>query len=295
MAIAVQSPRDARAPKDEREHLIDLKATRTAFYVLFGGALLSIFTMHFRVNVWTLSQFVLFSIVVAELVKFASQIVLFRRGLLTWVAARFATRIRDLRFNQARDDAAGARRSHRRHAPDGQRHRAREVLARRSRSRFRSRRCSTCRSIRSSSTRKQRGEAMMDFFRYDFDYAWPWTYGHLIAAIVFAALGGVAYWLRWTRLTIVAGVLALWGLCGAYHHPRPASFQPPGRAANRTIPAVWIRPRARRRRGLGAIDVDGAALQTARDGRRARSIHRLLRHRRQHTGSTASECAGGRC
>jgi hypothetical protein len=80
VAIAAQSPRDARAPKDEREHLIDLKATSSAFYVLFGGALLSIFTMHFRVNVWTLSQFVLFSIVVAELVKFISQIVLFRRG-----------------------------------------------------------------------------------------------------------------------------------------------------------------------------------------------------------------------
>jgi len=80
VAIAVQSPRDARAPKDERENLIDLKATRSAFYVLFGGALLSIFTMHFRVNVWTMSQFVLFSIVVAELVKFASQVVLFRRG-----------------------------------------------------------------------------------------------------------------------------------------------------------------------------------------------------------------------
>jgi hypothetical protein len=80
LAIAFQSPRDARAPKDERENLIDLRATRTAFYVLFGGALLSIFTMHFQVNVWMLSQFVLFSIVVAELVKFASQIILFRRG-----------------------------------------------------------------------------------------------------------------------------------------------------------------------------------------------------------------------
>ena len=37
VAIAVRSPRDARAPKDEREVLIDLKATRTAFYVLFAG------------------------------------------------------------------------------------------------------------------------------------------------------------------------------------------------------------------------------------------------------------------
>ena len=36
--------------------------------------------MHFRVTLWMLSQFVLFSIVVAELVKFTRQIVLFRRG-----------------------------------------------------------------------------------------------------------------------------------------------------------------------------------------------------------------------
>jgi hypothetical protein len=81
IAIAIQSPRDARAPKDEREILIDLRATRVAFYVLFGGALMSIFTMHFRVTVWILSQFVLFSIVIAELVKFASQILFYRRGI----------------------------------------------------------------------------------------------------------------------------------------------------------------------------------------------------------------------
>ena len=81
IAIAVQSPRDARAPKDEREMLIDLMATRMAFYVLFAGALFAIFTMHFRFNVWQLSQVMLLAIVIAELVKFARQIVLFRRGL----------------------------------------------------------------------------------------------------------------------------------------------------------------------------------------------------------------------
>jgi hypothetical protein len=80
IAVAIQSPRDAEAPSDERDNLIDLRATRVAFYVLFGGALISIFTLHFPVNVWTLSQFVLFSIVVAELVKFGSQIVFYRRG-----------------------------------------------------------------------------------------------------------------------------------------------------------------------------------------------------------------------
>ena len=56
----------------------------------------------------------------------------------------------------------------------------------------------------------------MDFFRYDFDYSWPWTYGHLIAALVFASLASFAYWLNWTRTAVIAGVLAVWGLAGVY-------------------------------------------------------------------------------
>src|SRR5438132_7248971 len=42
LAIAMRSPMDARTPKDEREKLIDLKASRIAFYVLLVGAWLSI-------------------------------------------------------------------------------------------------------------------------------------------------------------------------------------------------------------------------------------------------------------
>ena len=67
----------------------------------------------------------------------------------------------------------------------------------------------------------------MDFFKYDFNYAWPWTYGHLIAAIVFAGLAALAYWLNWTRLTILAGVLSIWGLCGAYIIHGPLRFSRP--------------------------------------------------------------------
>ena len=57
---------------------------------------------------------------------------------------------------------------------------------------------------------------MMDFFTYDFDYAWPWTYGHLIAAFVFAILARVAHYFRRTGLATLAGGLAVWGACGAY-------------------------------------------------------------------------------
>ena len=42
--IVMQSPRDARAPKDERERLIDLKAMRVAFFVLMTAAILVIVT-----------------------------------------------------------------------------------------------------------------------------------------------------------------------------------------------------------------------------------------------------------
>lgn len=80
VAIAIQSPREARAPKDERERLIDLRSTHAAFYVLLVGILASIMALHVPMSVWTLSQFVLLSVVLAELVKFSTQIALFRRG-----------------------------------------------------------------------------------------------------------------------------------------------------------------------------------------------------------------------
>ena len=79
MWIRRQSPHDARTPRDEREQLIDLRATRVAFFVLLAGAMTLIFTMHLRVNRWQLIQMTLFAVVVAELAKFASQIVFYRR------------------------------------------------------------------------------------------------------------------------------------------------------------------------------------------------------------------------
>jgi SAM-dependent methyltransferase len=68
---------------------------------------------------------------------------------------------------------------------------------------------------------------MFDFFRYDFNYDWPWTYGHLIAAAVFALVAWAGYWLRWTKLSVVAGVLAAWGLTGAFIIHGPMRFSRP--------------------------------------------------------------------
>jgi len=84
VAMASRSPRHARTPRDEREQLIELKATRTAFYVLLTSAFLSIGTAHVRLvdqddHLWLMMQAILFSVVLAEAVKFAREIVLFRR------------------------------------------------------------------------------------------------------------------------------------------------------------------------------------------------------------------------
>ncbi|HXD75895.1 MAG TPA: hypothetical protein VN628_19250 [Vicinamibacterales bacterium] len=78
--IRIQSPHEARTPKDERERLIDMKASRVAFYVLLVGAFSSIGTMHIPgSNRFTMAQTMMGSILVALLTRFATQIVLHRR------------------------------------------------------------------------------------------------------------------------------------------------------------------------------------------------------------------------
>ena len=80
VAIAIQSPREARTPKDEREKLIDLRASRVGFYVLMVGAWASIATMHLTgANRFTMAQAMMGSIIIATLTRFAVQVVLYRR------------------------------------------------------------------------------------------------------------------------------------------------------------------------------------------------------------------------
>jgi hypothetical protein len=77
--LAIRAPREARSPRDERERMIDLRATRVGFYVLLLGAMSAVGAVHLTRSAWAVSQVALLAVVVAELVRFGIQIVLFRR------------------------------------------------------------------------------------------------------------------------------------------------------------------------------------------------------------------------
>lgn len=78
-ALAIRAPREAQAPTDERERLIEMRATRIAFHVLLVGALAGVGMQHIRNSPWLIAQVVFLSIVVAEVVKFGLQVALYRR------------------------------------------------------------------------------------------------------------------------------------------------------------------------------------------------------------------------
>lgn len=78
---ALLAPAEARTPRDERERLIAARATNVAYPVLLVGVLMSAAVIHLTTSAWVMQQAVLLTIVVAEVVKFGTQIVLFRRGV----------------------------------------------------------------------------------------------------------------------------------------------------------------------------------------------------------------------
>ena len=56
---------------------------------------------------------------------------------------------------------------------------------------------------------------VFDIFKYDFGYTWPWTYGHLLAALVFGLLAVLAWRCNWARWSVLAStVLAVWAIAG---------------------------------------------------------------------------------
>lgn len=56
---------------------------------------------------------------------------------------------------------------------------------------------------------------MIDLFRYDFGYEWPWTLGHLLGAAGFALAAWAAWRVARPRLSLGFAALGAWALAGA--------------------------------------------------------------------------------
>jgi hypothetical protein len=78
---AARQPKEARAPADEREKLIELKSTRIAFVVLMTGALLAVFAYYAGYDGFVVSSTAFGAVVVAQILKFASEIAYHRFGV----------------------------------------------------------------------------------------------------------------------------------------------------------------------------------------------------------------------
>jgi len=80
LIVALQAPKDARTPKDERERMIELRAARIGFYSLVVCELTAMALFHLHGRAGFLMSSVLLAIFIAWLIKLGSEIVLYRRG-----------------------------------------------------------------------------------------------------------------------------------------------------------------------------------------------------------------------
>jgi hypothetical protein len=81
VAVAISAPREAKAPRDERERLIDLRATRIAYGALAGSVACACFFGGFNPPIIFNANALLFILVVAEILRSGCQIVQYRRGV----------------------------------------------------------------------------------------------------------------------------------------------------------------------------------------------------------------------
>lgn len=80
IVVAIVAPKEAQTPRDEREKLIDLRATRVAYTVLVGSIACACFFGAFTPPIVFSANGLLFILVVAEILRSAGQIVQYRRG-----------------------------------------------------------------------------------------------------------------------------------------------------------------------------------------------------------------------
>ncbi len=80
VAVAILAPKEAKAPRDERDKLIDLKATRFAYGALAGSVACACFFGGFNPPIIFNTNALLSILVLAEILRSGCQILQYRRG-----------------------------------------------------------------------------------------------------------------------------------------------------------------------------------------------------------------------
>jgi hypothetical protein len=80
VAVAIFTPNEAQAPRDERDKLIELRAMRVAYAGLATSVALACFFGAFNPPIIFNTNSLLFILVTAELLRSACQIIQYRRG-----------------------------------------------------------------------------------------------------------------------------------------------------------------------------------------------------------------------
>ena len=80
LVAALTTPKDGRAPKDERETLIQWRSHTLGYYVLMVLVLALFVPVHLGHTAIDMANFALLDVVIATLAVAVAQIVMFRRG-----------------------------------------------------------------------------------------------------------------------------------------------------------------------------------------------------------------------
>ncbi|HEV2289282.1 MAG TPA: hypothetical protein VGR81_10050 [Candidatus Acidoferrales bacterium] len=80
VAVAIFSPKEAKVPRDERDKLIDLRASRFAYLALAGSVACACFFGGFNPPIIFDTNALLFILVVVEVLRSGCQIIQYRRG-----------------------------------------------------------------------------------------------------------------------------------------------------------------------------------------------------------------------
>ena len=80
IAVAIFAPKEAQAPRDERDRLIDLRATRFAYAALAGSLACACFFGGFNPPIIFNVNALLSILVIAEILRSGCQIIQYRRG-----------------------------------------------------------------------------------------------------------------------------------------------------------------------------------------------------------------------